>query len=212
MQTGDGILDKNMYAYCMNNPINRVDTNGKFWKGIGGLFISVTNAILSVFGASSQVSVVEEKTDYLTSNISPVFLKTGSTISTVKSRKGTSSKPISVYANGVSNNPLASTAGIKINIAKYSFDIGIGLTDTSLKFSISKGDITTSSALKIDITKLQIGFEMEVETKIDTDIYSSGYANASVNAGFLGAMYMLFNTGNLNSSVQYAYQIKSIIF
>ncbi len=28
VQTGQGILDKNMFAYCMNNPVNRVDIDG----------------------------------------------------------------------------------------------------------------------------------------------------------------------------------------
>lgn len=205
IQTAQGMLDKNMYAYCENDPINRIDSNGKFWKEIGDFFKGIANAITSFFGASSQVSIVTEKTEYLTSAISPVAVKTGTTISTVSSSKGNSSKPVSVYANGVSNNPLSSTAGIKINIAKCSFDVGLGLTDTSLKFLISNGDITTSSAFKMDITKLQIGFEMEVEEKIATDVYASGYANASINAGFFGAMYMLFAIGDANSALQYAY-------
>ena len=29
VQTGQGMLDKNMFAYCMNNPVNRIDTNGE---------------------------------------------------------------------------------------------------------------------------------------------------------------------------------------
>ncbi len=28
VQTGQGLLDKNMFAYCMNNPVNLVDENG----------------------------------------------------------------------------------------------------------------------------------------------------------------------------------------
>jgi RHS repeat-associated protein len=32
IQTGTDILDKNMFAYCSNNPINRNDTNGQSWS------------------------------------------------------------------------------------------------------------------------------------------------------------------------------------
>lgn len=194
-----------MYTYCMNNPTNRIDTSGRFWKEIGDFFKGIANTITSFFSTASQVSVVTEQTDYVTSDISPISVKTGTTISTVTSSKGNASKPVSVYANGVSNEPVTSTAGIKINIKKCSLDFGVGLTDTSLKFLISNGNITTSSAFKVDITKMQIGFEMEVEEKIATDVYASGYANASISGGFLMATYALINSGNFNSSFQYAY-------
>lgn len=29
VQTGQGVLDKNMFAYCMNNPVMRIDNNGE---------------------------------------------------------------------------------------------------------------------------------------------------------------------------------------
>ena len=31
VSTGQGIIGYNMFAYCGNNPINRVDSNGQFW-------------------------------------------------------------------------------------------------------------------------------------------------------------------------------------
>ena len=34
VQTGQGVLDKNMFAYCANNPINRFDDNGDSWTDI----------------------------------------------------------------------------------------------------------------------------------------------------------------------------------
>ena len=44
--TGQGIIDHNMFAYCGNNPLNRVDSEGTFW---GALVISaiVISALLS---------------------------------------------------------------------------------------------------------------------------------------------------------------------
>ena len=34
IQTGQGMLDKNMFAYCGNNPINRMDNYGNSWKSV----------------------------------------------------------------------------------------------------------------------------------------------------------------------------------
>ena len=135
----------------------------------------------------------------------PISVKTGTSVSTVTSSKGNSSKPISVYSNGVSNRPLSSSAGFKINIGKYSLDLGFGLDNTALKFSITNEDITTSTAFKMDITKLQIGFEVEVETKIVENVYESAYANSSINGGIAGAIYMFVKTGSWNGSLKPEY-------
>ena len=43
IQTGQGMLDKNMFAYCGNNPVNMLDQNGEFAGWIAALII------LSVF-------------------------------------------------------------------------------------------------------------------------------------------------------------------
>lgn len=43
--SGQGVLDYNMFAYCGNNPINRSDSSGFFWKEIGNFFKEVGTAI-----------------------------------------------------------------------------------------------------------------------------------------------------------------------
>ena len=45
VSTGQGILGNNMFLYCENNPINRADPSGLFWKEIGNFFISVGKAV-----------------------------------------------------------------------------------------------------------------------------------------------------------------------
>ena len=41
VQTGDGLYDKNMFAYCLNNPVNSSDPTGKFaWIVVGALVFS----------------------------------------------------------------------------------------------------------------------------------------------------------------------------
>lgn len=205
VQTGQGMLDKNMYAYCENNPINRADSSGMFWKKIGKFLKGVVNTVARLFGVSSQTSVVQEEIDSRTPSISPVSVTTGTTVSTAISSKGSSSKPITVYSNSIANSPSSSTVGVKVNIAKASMDFSIGLNYTGLKFSLLNDGLTSSAALRLDIAKLQIGFEVEIEKQISKNVSESVYANSSINGAFLGAAYVLVQTGTWNGSLQPAY-------
>ena len=45
VQTGQGMLDKNMFAYCLNNPVNGTDANGNF--AIFGIVVSAA-ALLKI--------------------------------------------------------------------------------------------------------------------------------------------------------------------
>ena len=58
VQTGQGMLDKNMFAYCMNNPIVMADASGNFpWPVIA--FIGVCVIIGGVLGGLSDKSMYE---------------------------------------------------------------------------------------------------------------------------------------------------------
>ena len=54
VQTGDGLMDKNMFAYCMNDPVNRKDPTGQFW--ITALIVTavVVACAVTFSGCSSQ--------------------------------------------------------------------------------------------------------------------------------------------------------------
>ena len=51
--TTDGTTDKNLFAYCDNNPINRVDETGFFWKSVGSLFAKVAVAAVVVVAVAA---------------------------------------------------------------------------------------------------------------------------------------------------------------
>lgn len=65
---------------------------------------------------------------------------------------------------------------------------------------MSEGDITGSAALKMDITKLQIGIETEVEQQVENDVNVSSYVNASISGYFLGFIYQFATGGNFSTS------------
>ena len=43
--TGQGILGHNMFAYCGNNPISRVDAGGRFWDLISDLLVDLIETL-----------------------------------------------------------------------------------------------------------------------------------------------------------------------
>ena len=55
VQTGQDILDKNMFAYCGNNPVMRADPNGNFWV-VAVVGILAVGLALTLSGCSSKSS------------------------------------------------------------------------------------------------------------------------------------------------------------
>ena len=139
-------LSCNMFAYCGNNPVNRADQSGTFWKEIGSFFNKVGTAIAgfakATFGAGSSLSATITKTEveYLPDPL-PITVKLGTKTTQTISKHGNSSKPISVYAKGNAEHPIkSSSAGIKINIAKFTLDISMGLDNIGISGSLSNGN------------------------------------------------------------------------
>ena len=64
-QTGDGILDKNMYAYCMNNPVNFVDEMGNFAVTASAALISGLKVILSLTATAVSLATIGEVVQYM---------------------------------------------------------------------------------------------------------------------------------------------------
>ena len=49
VQTGQGLLDKNMFAYCGNNPVNRIDPSGQSWADVKNWFAEKWNSVKEKF-------------------------------------------------------------------------------------------------------------------------------------------------------------------
>lgn len=59
--TGQGVLSYNMFAYCGNNPVNRVDPTGHFWRLLLGL--AIASVVLTLSGCSKPDDYRENNTD-----------------------------------------------------------------------------------------------------------------------------------------------------
>lgn len=207
-----------MYAYCGNNPVNRVDPDGMFWKEIGSFFKGVGNAIVSgakavgnavasVFGVgSSTTGTITKSETPIINDPRPITVKTGTKTTTTVSQHGNSSKPISVYASRDAAHPIkSSSAGLKINIASFTLNISLGLDNIGVSGSIKNGNTSNSFGVRANISELKIGFDTATTSKIGDNLYETAYGNASVSGWFLAAAYILVTTGQPMPSPSPAY-------
>ena len=59
VSTGQGILGNNMFAYCGNNPVNRVDPTGQFWKELWDAFTQAIQQASGYFAVAAGVSQLD---------------------------------------------------------------------------------------------------------------------------------------------------------
>ena len=174
VSTGQDITGYNMFAYCGNNPINRMDPNGAFWKDIGDFFENIWNGVKTwannTFGAGcSTTTVLSDNEEQIIPDPSPVTLSSGTQITQTISEYGDSSKPISVYANKNSQHPFkSSTAGANINIGSFTLDLSLGFDNIGISGSLANGDTSSSFGLRLNLAEFKIGFESSTSITFTT--------------------------------------------
>ena len=217
VSTGQGILGNNMFAYCGNNPTSRSDPNGNLWRGVAiGAAVGLsaihkgnafTDFLSSVFGAGATVvQQVKQETELSPPGVNLlVTVKAGTKESKTVYSKGNSTKPVSVYAKGRSDNWLLSSAGLKINISDFTLDISLGLDNIGISGSIRKENATNSFGLSADLSQLKVGFEGSTTVKWDENTDVTTYTNVSITGCGIAAIYLLSTTGQWYLSPQTVY-------
>ena len=190
-QTGQGLLDKNMFAYCGNNPVNRRDGNGNAWKDVKKWFSKRWNAfknfVGNTFGTNTDTVVTSsESVDVVIPNYCPITAETGARTTTVTSSVGKKkTKAVTAYANKNATHPIrSSSAGVKIITYKSYLQINLSVDNLSITGGIINGDITKSFGQKVNFTNLTAVYTGTTEIKWDdkttetiyTDVGFSGYA------------------------------------
>ena len=56
VSTGQGVLGSNMFAYCGNNPVSRMDSEGQFWLGAILITLFVAGCATGLSGCSSKTT------------------------------------------------------------------------------------------------------------------------------------------------------------
>ena len=156
--TGQGIQGYNMFAYCGNNPVNRVDPTGMFWSSIKNTFSKAWNKVKTwvknTFSVDAKVS-----TDVPLIDMGEIVnLEVGIRETTITENNTNNFKPISLYTSteisGVTGT--SSAIGIKNNMLKTDVSIGTDgisyskantflFNETSMTYSI-----TTEGRLKYE--------------------------------------------------------------
>ena len=209
VSSGTSVASYNMMVYCDNNPINRIDPAGMFWREIGDFFSKTWNGLKtwakSAFGAeSSTIATIAEIEIPIIPDPSPVTIKTGTKTTQTISKYGDSSKFISVYANkNVTHPARSSSAGININIVDFTANLSLGLDDTGISISASRGNTTSSFGIKLDLSEFKIGFEYSSAVQWD-NITETAYTNVSASGWAFVAVYLLTTTGQYVPSPSYA--------
>ena len=138
-----GVLSTNMFAYCENNPVNRADFYGTFWKEIGdwlsNAWNSITTWVGNTFGFVSETKTVTQEVR------SPVGYCSTGTI-TGSSSKGDENtylyiKSTSTVKNGSYNNDYGVGLNVSIDGVDASIEYG---RNSGLSYSASYNGTTLS--------------------------------------------------------------------
>ena len=176
----------NLYAYCFNNPIMYTDENGNWpsWNDVKEFFGNI-------FGASTSVekTIVEEKTNIL-SFPSPIHVTERYEKTQTLSEIGDSSNPLSVYSVLDADNVITSSAGFKVNIGDVSLNINLAADDISVSGKVNNGDTTRSLGVKLNLAKLQLGFEWSISVQ-NGNYASTNSTNVSIDGVSTGMWIIL---------------------
>ena len=190
------LLSHNVFAYTGNNPVNREDLNGFLWREIGNFLIGVGKRIVNVlkatFGAE-YTNVIEYETKIESPPPpSPIRVQSGIKRTRKVSKKGDSSKPISVYAQSINGNPVKANAGLSINIAKVNINASIGLSNIGISAGYSYGNKSYNLELAVSLAELQVGLTGSHVTQLNSTTSNTAYSGVTVDSWFIGAVVLFF--------------------
>ena len=167
--TGQGVVGTNMFAYCSNNPVNRLDSLGMFWEEMGN-WLRVTDEKIEEYLNAGNICGTA---------ISGLSITTTAITSYLINAIQNSSRPnnigVGTYAKQCANDIQAvSKVGNKISqgltIAGYvavAIDVGIGIYD-NINNGASTKRIITDATVDVAVT--------------GASIWAAGAAGSSVGA------------------------------
>ena len=235
ISTGAGFIGYNMYAYCNNNPVNMVDSEGSRPDVCGDLrhetlemrqmsfdcinsrkvtltFSGANNtgsaksySISDAFGAGSStyVTTVKKENAYIPDPL-PITAKSGMKAVQTISKHGNYSKLFSAYATRDAEHPVrSSSAGLQINIFKFSFKISLGLDNIGISASITNGNKTSGIGVSANLSELKVGIHGYSSISWDNTTTTS-YTDVDVNGWFVAAAAVAVTTGQCVSKPCYA--------
>ncbi len=190
-----------MISYCSNDPVDSSDPSGmsefqdnymlakkkylarwgsgkqdeyKRWK-------AQRDANNNVFGAGASSTFVTDQPS--TSNSFFIFsYKTGNKVTTTTNSWGDSSRPVSVYARGVQNNWLASSAGLAFNGDGWGSKINLSLADIGVSGSSYVGENTTQNfGVSVSLLEGTVSFYNNTVVDVGNNTTETAYQTFSID-------------------------------
>ena len=185
-----------------------VDANGQSWENVKTQLYKFWKRAVdfadSTFGAESSTSLTKTSSvKRILPDPCPLTIVSGVKSTLIISSYGDASKPISVYANGESGDPIQSSVGLRLNIAKVTCNFSIGLDDIGVHVSLTDGTRTNSIGARINLSEFKIGIEWESAER-NNNLITTAYTNVSIN-GTLGVMFFLALTTGQTEPATYGY-------
>ena len=151
---------------------------------------------MNTFGSEfTTTAIISKEESPIIPDPSPITLISGVTTTQTVSQSGDSTKLVSVYADKNIQHPiLSSTAGIKLNAGKFSFNLSLGIENFGVYGSFTNDNIVKSFGAKLNLSEIKFGFESS------TSIFDNGttittYTNGSANGWFLAFVFVFVTTG-----------------
>lgn len=190
VSTGLGFTGFNMFAYCGNNPVSRIDPSGMLWEHI----IEHMSRIIGV-----EYTVVKQ--DSVSIDHSPVpfiiSFEQGSSKKETISKRGSSSNFMTLYVEERADNPWHSSAGLRFKISSATLEMSFGIENTGTSLSIKREEYTSTIGLKADITKFKVGIEKSETFDIDTSGSLTNHTSISIS-GVVVMMILVYKfTGQM---------------
>ncbi len=198
--TGQDISGYNMFAYCSNDPINKIDLNGDSWADVKNWvrnkWNSFKNWVSNTFGADISASKTQTTESKVPIPLSPFSIRSGEKNITSVSGSN-SSKSVYAYWNvEVSNIFNSSTVGVKVKVNKLTFDLSLGRDNTGLSVSYMNGNIANGWALRLNAPKCRMEIEnyaiiwdqasnlsQKTYTSVDIDLLTLFFMYATSTSG-----------------------------
>ena len=176
--------DYNLYAYCSNNPVNQVDSNGKFGKLIGSLLSRISGVFEKTVGLFGSTNYVSHSVDIPYSGVNHVIPFVGGYQSSVDAKLSTgdvSSESFIQFSKEKTDT--GTTRGVKIGPAGVSISsdrksgIKLGLSFTKNDGKYESTDYSVSFGFTFDLrTTIGTGVSHSI-TMTNNSVYTMEYQN-----------------------------------
>ena len=184
--TGQGFLGYNMFAYCGNNPVSRVDADGNKYTMIEDYYGNGKKNTIKAIGFHESVTAEQlwrEHDIIPESQFYPWVVRSGVRQNELVESDNNSSY-VSIYHETRSDAPWRSSIGGKIEIGNFAIQINGSIDNSGIMISRKDGNSIHSISYRADYTRLEVQLERSSTVRIGKNLTETQYDYMTVNKLF----------------------------